>query len=418
MKKTALTLFAILMLLNVSVKSQAACKEIIGYYASWLMYQRGGAVVPESIDYSKYSIINFSFFAPDENGFIEGTDPWADTLLLRGRVDWGKPQPAYYPNTSLVDFAHLWGVKVMVSIGGWTLSDNFPGIAADSVKTARFASECVRVIKAYQFDGIDIDWEYPCYEEHAGRQDTDRDGFTFLMRSIRDSIDAYGKKTETDFLLTAAFGAQDIRMQCIDYKEVTKFMDYVNMMTYDMNGVWNEEANHNSPLFDPEYGPAQSLNETHRLLTEKYGIHPSKINMGVAFYGRTLRGFKEEPKLFGKHKGKADDVRFALHEGSPTYFQIMLEKHNYKEYWDDVAKVPYLIDEKDSSFVSYDNPKSIRLKAQFIMDKKCAGAIIWDLTNDYMEKKPGTLLISGTPLVDQLVDVLQPCSRPRIKKIY
>jgi GH18 family chitinase len=418
MKKTTLTLFAMLMLLNVSVKSQDACKEIIGYYASWLMYQRGGAVVPESIDYSKYSIINYSFFAPDENGFIAGTDPWADSLLLRGRVNWSKPQPAYYPNTSIIDFAHLWGVKVMVSIGGWTLSDNFPEIAADSVKTARFASECVRVIRQYQFDGIDIDWEYPCYEEHSGRQDTDREGFTFLMRSIRDSIDAYGKKNEQKYLLTAAFGAQDIRMECIDYKEITTFMDYVNMMTYDLNGVWNEEANHNSPLFDPEYGPAQSLNETYRLLTEKYGISSSKINLGVAFYGRTLRGFKDDPKLFGKHKGKTDDVRFSLHEGLPTYFQIMLEKDNYKEYWDNVAKVPYLINDKDSSFVSYDDPKSIRLKAQFILDKKCAGAIIWDLTNDYIEKKPGTLLMSGTPLADQLVDVLQPCSLPRIKKIY
>ena len=418
MKKVIFILFAALTLFSASVKSQGACKEIIGYYASWLMYQRGGAVVPESIDYSKYSIINFSFFAPDENGFLAGTDPWADSLLLRGRINWSKPQPAYYPNTSLIDFAHLWGVKVMISIGGWTLSDNFPEIASDSVKTARFASECVRVIKAYQFDGIDIDWEYPCYEEHSGRQETDKEGFTFLMRSIRDSIDAYGEKTGQKYLLTAAFGAQDIRMQCIDYKEITTFMDYVNMMTYDMNGVWNEEANHNSPLYDPEYGPAQSLNETYRLLTEKYGIESSKINLGVAFYGRSLLGFKEEPKLFGKHKGKTDNVRFSLHEGSPTYFQIMLEKSNYEEYWDGVAQVPYLINEKDSSFVSYDDPKSIRLKAKFILDKNCAGAIIWDLTNDYLEKKPGTSLISGTPLADQLVDVLQPCSLPRIKKIY
>lgn len=417
MRKNSLRLLAFMLVLNTSLMSQG-CKEIIGYYASWLMYQRGGVVVPESINYSKYSIINFSFFAPDKEGNIAGTDPWADSLLLRGRINWGKPQPAYYPNTSLVDFAHLWGVKVMVSIGGWTLSDNFPEIASDPKKTAHFASECVRVLRAYQFDGIDIDWEYPCYTDHSGRPETDRLGFTNLMRAIRDSIDVYGEKIGQKFLLTAAFGAQDIRMQCIDYKEVTKFMDYVNMMTYDMNGTWSSEANHNSPLYNPFEGEQQSLDETYKLLTQKYGVHPSKINLGVAFYGRSLRGFEGAPALFGKHKGKTDDVRFALHEGSPTYFQIMLEKKNYKEYWDDVSKVPYLLNFKDSSFVSYDDPKSIRLKANYIVDKKCAGAIIWDLTNDYIEKKPGTLLISGTPLVDQLVEVLQPCQQPRIKKRY
>lgn len=417
MKKITLKLFAALLLITTVVQGQG-CKEIIGYYASWQMYHRGGVVVPESIDYSRYSIMNYSFFQPDTNGIIFGTDPWADSLLLRGRINWGKPQPAYYPNTSLVDFAHLWGVKLMVSIGGWTLSETFPGIAADSAKTAKFASECVRVIRDYQFDGIDIDWEYPCYEPHSGRPETDKQGFTNLMRAIRDSIDAYGKKVDQEYLLTAAFGAQDIRMQCIDYQEITTFMDYVNMMTYDMNGTWSSEANHNSPLYSPEVGDQSSLDQTYKLLTEKYGVHPSKINLGVPFYGRTLRGFEGEPELFGKHKGKTDDVRFPVHEGSPFYYEVLLEKHNYKEFWDDVSKVPYLINYKDSSFVSYDDPKSIRLKAQYILDKKCAGAIIWDLTNDYIEKKPGTLLISGTPLADQLVDVLAPCQRDRIKKRY
>ena len=417
MRKSSFRLLIVVLFLNFTGFAQQGCKEIIGYYASWLMYQRGGAVVPESIDYSKYSIINFSFFYPDSMGNITGTDPWADTLLLRGKINWSKPQPAYYPNTSLVDFAHLWGVKLMVSIGGWTLSDNFPAIAADPARCAHFASECVRVIKQFQFDGIDIDWEYPCYEEHSGRPETDREGFTRLMRAIRDSIDAYGEKVGQDYLLTAAFGAQDIRMQCIDYQEITTFMDYVNMMTYDMNGTWSSEANHNSPLYSPEVGDQSSLDQTYKLLTEKYGVHPSKINLGVPFYGRTLRGFEGEPKLFGKHKGKTDDIRFSLHEGSPTSFQIMLEKPDgFKEFWDDVSKVPYLINYKDSSFVSYDDPKSIRMKAQYIVDKKCAGAIIWDLTNDYIEKKPGTLLITGTPLADQLVEVLQPCERPRIKK--
>lgn len=388
------------------------------------MYKRSGAVVPEALDYTRYTILNYSFFQTDTLGNLEGTDPWADTLLLRGRINWSKPQPAYYPNTSLVDFAHLWGVKVMVSIGGWTLSDNFPAVADDPARRAHFAHECVRLIKDYQFDGIDIDWEYPCYEEHSGRPEVDKKNFTLLMRAIRDSIDALGKTMDRHFLLTAAFGANKSQMDCIEYREVAEFMDYLNMMTYDFNGSWTSISNHNSPLYSPAEGRDNpeiyegSLDNALKLLTEQ-GVKPSKINMGVAFYGRTLKGFNgEDPALFAAHEGRIDTERYPLHEGMPLYYRIVDEIDAYERGWDEVAKVPYLTNKKDSSFVTYDDEESIRLKAEYVMDKKCAGVIIWDATGDYLVKRPGTLLISGTPLADQLVDVLQPCERPRIKKRY
>ena len=73
----------------------------------------------------------------------------------------------------------------MVSIGGWTLSDNFPTIAASASKRALFASECNRLLKFYKFDGIDIDWEYPGYAAHSGTTN-DKQNFTLLMQQIKD----------------------------------------------------------------------------------------------------------------------------------------------------------------------------------------------------------------------------------------
>jgi GH18 family chitinase len=37
----------------------------------------------------------------------------------------------------------------MPSIGGWTLSDNFPGIAASKERRREFASNCVKLIEEY-----------------------------------------------------------------------------------------------------------------------------------------------------------------------------------------------------------------------------------------------------------------------------
>ena len=112
------------------------------------------------------------------------TDEWADPQLLFGpylygdqseenyRCSWDGPGATncnYHDTTKgLLHLAQSQGVEVWPSIGGWTLSDNFPSIAADPVLREHFAQQCVDLIKAYGFDGIDIDWEYPGYKDHSG----------------------------------------------------------------------------------------------------------------------------------------------------------------------------------------------------------------------------------------------------------
>jgi chitinase len=129
--------FTFFTLLNVflnHIKAQT-CKEVIGYYPNWQWYDRAKLVKSSTIAYSKYSIINYSFFKPEASGLISNTDAWADENLLQGQINWSTTPVSYYPNTSIIDLAHNAGTKVMVSIGGWTLSDNFPTIAASASKT-------------------------------------------------------------------------------------------------------------------------------------------------------------------------------------------------------------------------------------------------------------------------------------------
>ncbi len=425
MKKllSALTLLIALgTLLPLHAQEGGNGKQIIGYYPSWQMYKRAGIMRPakDNIDYTRYTILNYSFFQCDTLGNLFGTDPWADSILLRGEIDWGKStldNYVYFPNTSLIDRAHVWGVRVMVSIGGWTLSDAFPTVAADPERRARFAEECVRILKDYKFDGIDIDWEYPGYAEHSGTPD-DKRNFTLLMKAIRKAIDEYGEEIDYQFYLTAAFGASENQMENIEWNNLVDVMDYFNMMTYDFNGTWSSEANHNSPLYSPEKGSPGSLDLTKKLITQKYKVPASKVNLGVAWYGRTLLGFDGPTELFGKHEGKSDSVTFTVNMGMPQYFNVLEHMdEGFVEKWDDVAKVPYLINEKKESFVSYDNEKSIRLKAEYVKDNDLAGVIIWDATGDYVEKKIGSGFLKGTPLCDVLVEVLEPdTKKKKIKK--
>ncbi len=402
MKKTQITLFVLILLLLIKTQLLAQpCKEVVAYYPNWQWYDRNHLVEPASIDYSKYTIINYSFFSPQANGDINQIDVWADENLLFGQHDW--VNGGYLPNTSLIDLAHSSGVKVLVSIGGWTLSNNFPGIATDSIKRTNFASECVRLINTYGFDGIDMDWEYPGYAEHNG---TSADGinFTLLLQEIRDSIDAYGISISQDMLLTSCFSADPAKMAIIEWSNLVNIIDMFNIMTYDFFGTFSSVSNHNSPLYAPSIGdPDFNINSAFMNITQIYGVPASMVNIGVAFYGRSVTGCTG---LHQTHSGSGDGATFWEDEGMPLYYNVLKNMSLFTSYWDNQAQVPYLLGNSINTFVSYDDEQSVALKAEYAINHGARGVIIWEMTGDYIETSPSSGVISGTPLVDTLNQVL------------
>jgi chitinase len=383
--------------------AQTPCKEVIGYYPNWQWYDRAKLVQPSTIDYTKYSVINYSFFKPESTGLISNTDAWADENLLQGQINWSTTPPTYFPNTSIIDLAHNAGTKVLVSIGGWTLSYNFPAIAADPVKRAVFSSECNRLIQFYNFDGIDIDWEYPGYAPNSGTP-SDKVNFTLFLQQIRDSITALGIKNNKTYLLSSCFGASPAYALDIEWNNVVPILDMLNLMTYDFFGSWDCLANHNSPLYAPVSGdPSYNLNSFFNLLTTTYNVPASKINLGVAFYGRSQTG---ATALHSATSCNANTVLFSLDDGTPLYYNILANMSLFNQYWDNTAKVPYLMGISPGTaagtFVSYDNKESVGLKASYIMNNNARGAIIWEITGDYLETSPGSGVVAGTPLADTL----------------
>ena len=377
------------------------CKQVIGYYPNWQWYDRAHLVNPASINYSKYTVINYAFFAPQDNGSIASTDAWADENLLKGQTNWSTTPTSYYPNTSIVDRAHNANVKIVPSIGGWTLSDKFPAIAANPTKRANFAHACIQLCQEYNFDGIDIDWEYPGYAEHLGTT-ADKQNFTIFLQQIRDSLTTYGTTHNKTMLLTACVGASQANMSNVEWSNISSILDYINLMSYDFFGSWDATANHNSPLYAPAQGDANfNLNSAVQYLITNYGVAPTKINAGTAFYGRSAKT-TGTPALFAPISG-TDAVTFSEDEGSPLYYNIAKRFNLFSQQFDTQAQVPYLLGINGlNTFVSYDNPQSIALKAQYIVNNNLAGAIIWEITGDYLETSIGSGVIANTPLVDTL----------------
>ena len=405
--------------------SQNHCKEVIGYYPGWQWYDRDKLVNPESIEYSKYTILNYAFLYPLADGTITLTDPWSDKNLLLGTINWAVAPVGYdssydlgnsafhNPNTSLIYHAHSNDTKVMISLGGWTLSNDFSSIAANSIKRSNFAHSCNELVRIYGIDGVDIDWEYPGYTAHNGTPN-DIINYTLLLQEIRDSLDFVEIELNKNLLLTSAFGADPDRMEDIDWVEVLPLLDYINLMSYDFFGAFSAETNHNSPLFAPNSGNQNfnCHNAVDRLITQ-YNVPTEKLNLGVAFYGRSVKT-NDIPELHGSTTGVTDLITFSIDEGSPQYYNILDKMNLFDENWDDNAKVPYLTGAGNlNTFLSYDNEKSIGLKGQYIVDKNLAGAIIWEITGDYLETSPGSGIISGTPLIDTLNLAL--CHEPNVE---
>ena len=397
--KILLLLIAISFLLK-STYAQTPCKEIVGYYPNWQWYDRNKLVKPTTIDYSKYTIINYAFMKPTADGHIDLTDAWADENLLLGEHDW--QNGGYLPNTSLIDLAHNAGVKVLPSIGGWSLSNNFPAIAASQAKRDTFAQACVNLIDTYNFDGIDLDWEYPGYAPHGGSA-ADKANFSLLLQAIRTAIDNYGQAHGKTLLLTSAVSADGVKMEFIDWSVASQNLDIINLMSYDFFGAFSANANHNAPLYKPTQGdPTFNVDSAATKLVTKYGVDPNKITIGLAFYGRSSKT-TGPAALFAATTGQTDNATFNLDDGSPTYFNVLQKMNLFTTHWDSTAHVPYLTgDGSLKTFVSYDNPQSIADKAEYIMLHQFRGAIIWEITGDYIETTPGSGVIKNTPLADTL----------------
>lgn len=236
-------------------------------------------------------------------------------------------------------------VKVCLSIGGWG-SGRFSEMAATEAGRKDFALDCARVIRQYNLDGIDLDWEYPT-SSAAGISSSpeDTENFTLLMKEIRSAIGP-------DMLLTLASAAS---AKFIDFEAILPVIDWVNVMSYDMG----RPPRHNAALRrSPNAGfTMEGALERHLAA----GIPKEKIVMGMPFYGH------------GNRKDYPDYV---------DYKDQKPPKEGLHEVWDDVAKIPYYADADGRMVLGFDNVRSIRAKCEFILSRGVLGGMYWEYSCD------------------------------------
>jgi chitinase len=271
-------------------------------------------------------------------------------------------------------------LKTLISVGGWTDSSGFHDAARTDESRRTFAQSCAEFASKHGFDGVDIDWEFPGgggLDKSKGGPE-DKRNFTLLLEALRKALDEQGQSDQKRYLLTIAAPAGPHHFEHIEFDQIHKYLDWINVMTYDFAGPWSKLTGFNSPLHSvPEIAPLSTEGTVKAYLDG--GVPREKLIVGVSFYGRGWGGVKDVNHGLGQpHDGKAP-----VPSGEFSY-RNLAKNHIGKatRYWHDQAKVPWLYDSQSQIMVSYDDPQSLKLKAEFVRDNNLGGVMFWELSQD------------------------------------
>ncbi len=296
-------------------------------------------------------------------------------------------------------------LKVLLSVGGWG-ARGFSGAAATKDTRAVFIQSAQEIIAKYGLDGIDLDWEYPVNGAWGlvESQPADRANFTALLTELRTAL---GHKK----LLTIAVGANaESPKSWVDVKAIAPSLDYINLMTYDM--AYGTQY-FNSNLYDSTQWPTVAAADKYSadFVVSNYlaaGLKPSQMNLGIGFYGRVPKRAVEPGIDWSKPDAQKNPATQPYFESAQIELfkslGVDLSKDTYVKYndivaklindpqkrfsqhWDDEGKVPWLsvqsADGKTLFALSYENPRSVAIKADYIKSKGLGGAMFWEYGAD------------------------------------
>ncbi|MEM1119102.1 MAG: glycoside hydrolase family 18 protein [Bacteroidota bacterium] len=307
--------------------------------------------------------INFAFANIKDGKIVEGSSE--DDATIRQLQQLKKVNP---------------DLKILISVGGWTWSENFSDAVLTPQARETFAQSAIDFLKKHQLDGVDLDWEYPGLPGNGNtHRPEDKENFTAILKLIREKLDAYAKG-KAHYLLTIATGASKAYLEHTNMAEAQKYLDFINIMTYDFHGAGEDKTGHHANLFVSEHDDnavalcAATAVQQHL----DAGIPADKLVLGVPFYGRWWHS--------------VDSVNNGCYQsreikggGTYTYHFItdsLLNKNGFQYHWDESAKAPYLWRPSDGQFVTYEDQKSLKIKVDFVRERSLGGIMFWEFNGD------------------------------------
>jgi chitinase len=417
----------------------------VGYFVQWGIYGRQYFV--RNLDTSgaaaKLTHINYAFTNIDPvnltclNGVTRGTtpnpqDPDQGTGAGDADADYGRPMSAAQSVDGQADTgweplrgnfnqlrklkARYPRLKVLMSIGGWTYSKFFSNVAATDASRRKFVTSCIDMYirgnlpaaggaggtgsAAGIFDGIDLDWEWPGAEGHAGNHVSpyDKANNTLLIAEFRRQLDALTATTGKRYLLTAFTPADPAKIAAgwdITDRDgnpgVFDYMDFANVQGYDFHGAGSDNSwepnrtGHQANLYtdaDDPYSFHFSIENALKVYLDA-GVNPRKLTIGIPFYGRGWQGVADGGKR-GEWQaaGGAAPGQFAEEAGTRGYSNLAAMLPSMTVHHDEQAVAPYGYTGAGGQWWTFDDAWSIGRKMSYAKSRNLLGAMIWEMSGD------------------------------------
>ncbi|MCT4328890.1 glycoside hydrolase [Elizabethkingia anophelis] len=304
-------------------------------------------------DLKKVTHLIYGFAHLDNEGKLS-INKKKDSVMLRTFAELKKKHPK---------------LKTMIALGGWTGCFTCSATFSDKNKRIEFAKSTKAFIDYFKLDGIDLDWEYPAIKgppEHL-YQDQDKPNFTDLVIQLRKQL---GK---TKLITFAAGGFGDFFEKSIEWQKVNPYLDFVNLMSYDLVHGYSTETGHQSALYSNR-SQDESIDRAVNFF-RKYKFPLSKVVVGVPFYTRYFQ--VEDTSDNGLFKA----AKFVSGKDYKNNKDTM-ESDGFVAYWDSTASVPYWFNAEKKLFATGDNKKSIKIKTDYIKKQRLGGIMFWELASD------------------------------------
>lgn len=355
------SLIRLLSCLVVLLASVAQAEEPLSRRPIVIGYVMDGPELP-AIDARQLDAINFAFahVGADHRMFLPGDTASAS---LAGLVALKRDNPQ---------------LKLLLSVGGWG-AGNFSEAASTESARTRFADSAARLVTRHRLDGIDIDWEYPTLPGPGiSHSPADRENFTRLLQAVRDRLDALGQADGGRHYLLTIAAADGEAARGLDLPRITPLLDWINLMTYDFFGSLTPTTGHHAALWRSGSSPASA--RTTADAVEEFlaaGVPPAKLNIGAAFYGRKFVRVATDND--GLHQPYGEHAAFlSWRELQAGY----IDRNGFNRHWDARAQAPTLWNPAQASFITYEDPQSLRAKAWYVRSRGLGGVMYWEHRQD------------------------------------